>query len=196
MSNIYSKLLAIQAELKAPKGQYNSFGKYKYRSCEDILEAVKPLCKKQGVALMLDDEIIFISGRFYVKAAARLVDVDSGEAVVVNANAREDEIKKGMDGSQITGSASSYARKYALNGLFDIDDTKDADTDEQRNQTKANARKAAAKQETQNSGKVTCPQCGNVLTGYISKSGAEITPEQELEKLGMCKECFRKVSEK
>ena len=133
--SVYQKLLAIQCALKAPKSQYNSFGKYSYRSCEDILEAVKPLCKQQQTALVLDDEIIFVSGRFYIKATARLIDAETGEIVYACANAREDEVKKGMDGSQITGSASSYARKYALNGLFDIDDTKDADTDEHRHRT-------------------------------------------------------------
>ena len=126
-------LMAIQGELKAPKGQYNSFGKYKYRSAEDILEAVKPLCHKHGCVLTLSDEIVNMGDRFYVKAYAELKTPES--EFVVTAFAREEETKKGMDGSQITGTASSYARKYALNGLFCIDDTKDADTDEHRNQT-------------------------------------------------------------
>lgn len=120
------KLIAIQSELKAPKGQYNSFGKYKYRSAEDILEAVKPLCVKHNVLLTLTDSIELIGERYYVKATARVSD--GTKAVEVTALAREDLDKKGMDGSQITGTASSYARKYALNGLFCIDDTKDADT--------------------------------------------------------------------
>ena len=120
-------LQKIQAELKAPKGQYNSFGKYAYRSAEDILEAVKPLLKKNKAELILSDEIVEVGGRIYVKATAML-NAD-GEKAVVNAYAREPEQKKGMDESQITGTASSYARKYALNGLFLIDDTKDADTD-------------------------------------------------------------------
>lgn len=126
-------LLQIQSELKAPKGQYNSFGKYKYRSCEDILEAAKPICAKYGVVLTLSDELVNIGERYYIKATARLMD-DEGNSESVTAYAREEETKKGMDGSQITGTASSYARKYALNGLFLIDDTKDADTDEYKKQ--------------------------------------------------------------
>ena len=119
------ELIEIQKELKAPKGQYNSFGKYKYRSCEDILEAVKPLCTKLGLLLTISDEIVEIGGRVYVKATATIRK--ESQYVTVSAFARESETKKGMDDSQITGSASSYARKYALNGLFLIDDTKDAD---------------------------------------------------------------------
>lgn len=132
--SVYEKLSKVQTELKAPKGQYNSFGKYKYRSCEDILEAVKPLNAKHGVVLTVGDEVVEISNRFYVKATATFVDIESGEKIINTALAREDDAKKGMDGSQITGTASSYARKYCLNGLFCIDDTKDADTDEYRAQ--------------------------------------------------------------
>ena len=132
--SVYEKLSKVQSELKAPKGQYNSFGKYKYRSCEDILEAVKPLNAKHGVVLTVGDEVVEISNRFYVKATATFVDIESGEKIINTALAREDDAKKGMDGSQITGTASSYARKYCLNGLYCIDDTKDADTDEYRAQ--------------------------------------------------------------
>ena len=132
---IYQKLLEVQAALKAPKGQYNSFGKYKYRSCEDILEAVKPLLKEIGVCLILKDEVEKIETRYYVKATAKFIDIETGAYEEGSAYAREDESKKGMDGSQITGTASSYARKYCLNGLFLIDDTKDADTDEYSRQT-------------------------------------------------------------
>ena len=128
--NIYEKLSEIQHELKAPKGQYNSFGKYKYRSCEDILEAVKPICYKHKAALILSDSVEQIGERYYVSSTASLHDLESDETVYSNAYARESIEKKGMDDSQITGTASSYARKYALNGLFNIDDTKDADTDE------------------------------------------------------------------
>lgn len=126
-NTIIKKLAEIQQKLKAPKGQYNSFGKYKYRSCEDILEAVKPLLAKQELILTMNDEIIELGGRFYVKATVTLSSED-GSSFTTSAYAREDEVKKGMDGSQITGSCSSYARKYALGGLFAIDDTKDADT--------------------------------------------------------------------
>lgn len=137
--NIFEKLLAIQQELKAPKGQYNSFGKYSYRSCEDILEAVKPICAKYNCALVLSDTIIYLGDRYYIQATARLTDCECKQekedtCITNTAYAREEETKKGMDGSQITGTASSYARKYALNGLFCIDDTKDADTDEFKKQ--------------------------------------------------------------
>ena len=127
--NIYEKLLSIQNKLKAPKSQYNAFGKYNYRNCEDILEAVKPLCKEEKTLLYLTDEIVLIGERYYVKATAWFIDVEGKELpILVTAYAREEETKKGMDGSQVTGASSSYARKYALNGLFDIDDTKDSDT--------------------------------------------------------------------
>ena len=147
------KLSAIQNELKAPKGQYNNFGKYNYRSAEDILEAVKPICKKHKTVLVLSDEIQHIGERYYVTAWARLYDLEQDDVeITVFASAREEETKKGMDASQVTGATSSYARKYALNGLFNIDDTKDADTDEYaiqvaeggKRETKAKAEKAQA----------------------------------------------------
>lgn len=125
MEEFSKKLAEVQAELKAPKGQTNKFGGYKYRSCEDILEAVKPLLNKRGLCLFISDDIIGVEGRVYVKSTIRVTD-GVGE-VQVTASAREEETKKGMDGAQITGAASSYARKYALNGLFCIDDTKDSD---------------------------------------------------------------------
>lgn len=133
MGKIFGVLQAIQSELVAPKGQYNSFGKYNYRSAEDILEALKPILKKHNAAITLSDEIVYIEGRHYVEASVTLFA--EGEAIGAKASAREEETKKGMDGSQITGTASSYARKYALNGLFAIDDNKDPDTDEYVNQT-------------------------------------------------------------
>ena len=126
-TNLYKKLVSVQFELKAPKGQRNNFGNYNYRSCEDILEAVKPLLDKYNVALTIRDEIVLIGDRFYVKATATLIDADTGETVEASAFAREGADKKGMDVSQLTGATSSYARKYALNGLFAIDDNKDAD---------------------------------------------------------------------
>lgn len=127
--NIYEKLLEIQTELKCGKTQYNSFGSYYYRNCEDILEAIKPLCKKNKVLIYLTDEVELIGDRTYVKATATAVNVEKAdEKIVVTASAREEDTKKGMDPSQITGASSSYARKYALNGLLDIDDTKDSDT--------------------------------------------------------------------
>lgn len=120
------ELIAIQSELKAPKGQMNKFGNYKYRSCEDILEALKPLLAKHNCLLFLSDDMVNIDGRYYVKAQATIINKD-GLKLEVSAFAREEESKKGMDGSQVTGASSSYARKYALNGLFLIDDTKDSD---------------------------------------------------------------------
>lgn len=134
--NIYEKLMNIQQELKAPKGQFNKFGGYKYRSCEDILEAVKPLLAKYKATLVISDTLENIGDRYYIKATTKLIDVETSGCIENTAYAREEESKKGMDGSQITGTASSYARKYALNGLFDIDDTKDADTDEYSKTTK------------------------------------------------------------
>jgi hypothetical protein len=123
------KLVKIQAELKAPKNQMNAFGKYKYRSAEDIIEAVKPILFKNNCALLISDEIVQVADRVYVKATAMLIDENNEELPIkVYGWAREEEVKKGMDAAQITGSASSYARKYALNGLFAIDDTKDADS--------------------------------------------------------------------
>lgn len=132
--NIYEKLSIIQRELIAPKNQYNAFGKYHYRSCEDILEGLKPYLKKTKTAVTVSDEVVMIGDRYYIKATARLHDCESESAVCVEntAFAREEDVKKGMDGSQITGSSSSYARKYALNGLFCIDDVKDADTRDNR----------------------------------------------------------------
>lgn len=124
---INEKLLEVQSELKCNKSQYNSFGKYYYRNAEDILEAVKPLLAKVKATITVNDEIVNIANRFYIKSTAKIIDIESGEVVETNAYAREPENKKGLDESQITGSTSSYARKYALNGLLLIDDMKDSD---------------------------------------------------------------------
>lgn len=128
MNNVYLKLVKVQNGLKAPKSQYNSFGKYSYRNCEDILEALKPLLNEVKAIVNISDEIVLVGERYYVKATVKFIDAETGEVVEASAMAREEETKKGMDASQLTGSTSSYARKYALNGLFAIDDTKDADT--------------------------------------------------------------------
>lgn len=140
---LHEKLLAIQTKLKAPKGQYNKFGNFNYRSAEDILEAVKPLNAEQGLLLTITDEIKEVGGRIYVVATATVSD--GTDTLQVSAFAREPENKKGMDESQITGATSSYARKYALNGLYAIDDNKDADTDEHKQQQE----NAPKKQPTQ-----------------------------------------------
>lgn len=144
-SKIHEALMAVQSELKAPKGQMNTFGGYKYRSCEDILEAVKPILKEHGLLLTLSDEPKVLEGWHYIEATAKVEALDGG-CVTVTAYAREPEQKTKMDAAQVTGTSSSYARKYALNGLFCIDDTKDADTDEYQKQTTSRASKPAQKQ--------------------------------------------------
>lgn len=200
--NIYEKLSNIQNELKCNKNQFNKFGGYKYRSCEDILEAVKPICKKYGTTLILSDEIVVLGEgntriieddeersrrqictgqRFYIKAIATLYDTENNNEQVWNmAYAREEENKKGMDGSQITGTASSYARKYALNGLFNIDDTKDADTDEFTKQQQIDDEKVIDKTKAQaldksieNAG-ITDDIVKLILSGYGYTSTSEI----------------------
>lgn len=135
------KLMKIQSELKAPKNQYNKFGEFYYRSCEDILEGLKPILLKYQCSIRLVDEMIMLGDRYYVKATAVLTDEENGECVQTVAFAREELQKKGMDASQVTGSASSYARKYALNGMFAIDDTKDADTLDNREKDKPKTEK-------------------------------------------------------
>ena len=144
---LHEKLLVIQTKLKAPKGQYNKFGNFNYRSAEDILEAVKPLNAEQGVLLTITDEIKEIGGRVYVVATATVSD--GTDTLQVSAFAREPENKKGMDESQITGATSSYARKYALNGLYAIDDNKDADTDEHKQQQENAPKKQQAQKQQQ-----------------------------------------------
>lgn len=173
MAAIYEKLVALQNELKAPKGNYNSFGKYRYRSCEDILEAVKPLCKKYGLALMLSDDVRECGGRIYIRATATLTDVEDRTQISNTALARESVEKRGMDESQITGTASSYARKYALNGLFCIDDTKDADTDEYKRQSEG---KAAAQDTEEKIARQTIGQTKAAALAMRCKD-ANISPE-------------------
>lgn len=160
--SIYKKLQAIQLELKAPKNQYNEFGKFHYRSCEDILEAVKPLCQKHGAVLTISDSIMPMDGRHYVKASVCLRDIeDSSEVVFAEAYAREAESKSGMDAAQITGSASSYARKYALNGLFCIDDVKDADDPSQHSKARETKKQPQEQQAWKKEGGKTYVLNGN-----------------------------------
>ena len=144
-SGIRTKLMHIQTELKAPKNLYNSFGKYKYRNLEGICESVKPLLAKYGLAMTMEDSVRLVGDRVYVRAYVLLMDIESKETVDCTAYAREASTKKGMDDSQITGTASSYARKYALSGLFLLDDTKDADTDEYHTMTTRTKKAAKAK---------------------------------------------------
>ena len=160
--NIYEKLNQVQAQLKAPKGQYNSFGGFKYRSLEDIVEGVKPLLTQHGLSLTLSDTVKLIGDRFYIEATATLVNVEQlDQRIITTALAREAQEKKGMDSSQITGATSSYARKYCLNGLFSIDDTKDADA--QNHEFSAS--------QTRNNNK-TEPQSRMQYTGNPSASAA------------------------
>ena len=126
--SIYTKLMNVQNELKVPKNNTNTFGNYKFRNAEDILEALKPLLKKYNATVIITDDVVTTGDRYYIKATVKFIDTETGETIETSALAREEENKKGMDSSQITGSTSSYARKYALNGLFAIDDTKDSDT--------------------------------------------------------------------
>ena len=176
--SVHEKLLQVQTSLKAPKGQYNSFGKYNYRSCEDILEAVKPHLKEAKATLHISDSLEMYGDWRYIKATAIFTDAETGETVENTAYAREPADKKGMDASQITGAASSYARKYALNGLFCIDDTKDADTDEYRNQT--------------TTPKITCSGCGKEVKGMKRPDGT-IASAAEVAKgcNGMCFACYK-----
>ncbi|UBD63965.1 ERF family protein [Bacteroides salyersiae] len=169
------ELVTIQQKLKAPKGQYNAFGKYNYRSCEDILESVKPILAETKCTLTLSDEMIAVCDRIYVKAIATLTN-EKGEKEIVTAFAREEETKKGMDESQITGTTSSYARKYALNGLFCIDDAKDSDSTNTR-----------SKEETQQPAKTPVSTDKAVYTGaQLKKAIAEmlaVKSRAELEKV-------------
>lgn len=142
--NVWQKMNRVQVELKAPKNQYNNFGKYKYRSCEDILEGLRPLKEKYNFLVLLSDSHEYSEGRHYIKARVQFVDCDTGEKIEAEGLAREEEVKKGMDSSQITGSASSYARKYALNGLFAIDDTKDSDATNNGIQPTTQAKKSTS----------------------------------------------------
>lgn len=188
---LLEKLLAIQIELKAPKNQYNSFGKYKYRNCEDILEAVKPLCLKNKAVLTVSDEVENIHERYYIKATATLHDTESEEKISVTARAREEEDKKGMDGSQVTGASSSYARKYALNGLFAIDDTKDSDTTNtgDKGEDKPKSGQTVEKKETK-------PQkADKQVLSEVEKQLKELAEEHgyELEDIRIsCQEYFKK----
>lgn len=161
--NIQKKLVKVQSKLKAPKNQYNSFGKYKYRNCEDILEAVKPLLEKENLLLTITDAIETNEGRTYVKASASITD--GTDTVTVCAYAREPESKKGMDESQVTGASSSYARKYALNGLFLIDDQKDADNFDNASNGKSKPQtKAQPKKSNQTQAKAEQPQDAKDIT--------------------------------
>ena len=167
---IYTKLAAIQAALKAPKSQFNKFGGYHYRKAEDILEAVKPLLLKEGCILNCTDELLLVGDRYYIKATAIITAVEDGSQIQTTAYAREEEEKKGMDGSQVTGASSSYARKYALNGLLCIDDTADSDTTNQGDGDKAAAKPAKP------AGNRTKPAAGSAAPAQEEKSKKKPLP--------------------
>lgn len=194
---MYQKLMEIQTKIKAPKNLYNSFGKYKYRNAEGICEAVKPYLEEQKCSLILSDEIITVCDRVYVKATATLTDTETMESVSVSAMAREAEKKAGMDDSQITGTASSYARKYALNGLFLLDDTKDADSDEHHTEVEEKKKRAkeeeAHAKEVEDIGKMKIPQMKiDIIKKKCLESGI---PEEKVLKLYKIKS-FEDMTEK
>lgn len=181
------RVAEIQKELKAPKNQRNNFGKYNYRSCEDILEAVKPLTTSRGIVLTISDGIIDIGTRFYVKATAKLTDAETGESLEAHGFAREPDTKKGMDESQITGASSSYARKYALNGLFCIDDSKDPDTDEFKNQQN----NAPVQQNAP-----MCISCGKPFQDGGGRSAMQnmlMSASMNTDNQPRCSECMKKL---
>lgn len=176
MSDFLKRISMAQNDLKAPKSQYNSFGKYNYRSCEDILEAAKPICRRHNIMLKLSDKVVQVGDRHYIEATATLYDIDSDAYIESTASAREADSKKGMDESQVTGTASSYARKYALNGLFNIDDTKDADTDEHKKITS-----------------YFCSECGVEIKQAKKSDGTIVSPKEIYDSCnGMCVNCYRK----
>ena len=192
---IYAALMAVQSELKAPKGQENTFGKYRYRSAEGILEAVKPLLKANGLYLRISDTVDLIGDRYYVKATVTAVDIATGDAESSTAYAREQTEKKGMDAAQVTGATSSYARKYALNALFGIDDTKDADTDEYARTGPSGVNQGQSETQTQ--------PPAQVQTSVVNEAHAamkELTAEMnrihasKKEVAGICRKLFGKAS--
>lgn len=214
---IYEKLFNVQQSLVAPKDQFNGFGKYKYRSCENILEALKPLLKENNLVLLLTDEVKYIGNRVYVEATAILFDTENGERISSTASAREEESKKGMDASQVTGASSSYARKYALSGLFAIDDNKDSDATNQgdktstsdsehktskdttRNREDAYRAKESAIQPVQApDGKYYCSDCGEEIEQFKSKTGTITAKDFAVNTIAryghqLCKDCAKRA---
>lgn len=175
------RVIDAQLELKAPKSQYNSYGKYSYRNAEDILEAVKPINAKHGLLLTLDDHIEQVGSRYYIKALATLSDIASDESLQVTAYAREPESRKGMDDAQVSGATSSYARKYALNGLYLIDDTKDSDTDENRRERDSRQARAQFQQAEQavadTPQPLICEQCAGLIEDTVNSKGETISAD-------------------
>lgn len=199
------KLFAVQQALKAPKDQFNGFGKYHYRSCEGILEALKPHLGLNQLILTLNDEVVSGGDRVYIKATATVTDIEEGGSISCSAYAREEETKKGMDASQVTGAASSYARKYALNGLFAIDDNKDSDAtnDGAKNATTEKTavnrtNSASSEKSAATTPHFECENCGAVLKPY-EYNGKTIPIRQHAEKSHMqygkvlCLDCINKM---
>lgn len=193
------RVIDAQLELKAPKSQYNSYGKYSYRNAEDILEAVKPINAKHGLLLTLDDHIEQVGSRYYIKALATLSDIASDESLQVTAYAREPESRKGMDDAQVSGATSSYARKYALNGLYLIDDTKDSDTDEysRLRLQKARAQSQQAEQAVADTPQpLICEQCAGLIEDTVNSKGETISADaiarasQKKYGLALCWDCM------
>lgn len=180
---IIPKLAQIQQVLVCNKGQWNKFGSYSYRSCEDILNAVKPHLKSLNMFLALSDELIQIGERYYIKATAKVVDCDDNDTFEVTAYAREEETKKGMDGSQVTGAASSYARKYALNGLFGIDDVKDSDATNDHGKDSAEKPSNAEKSVKTEKGENASPNQIKVISGYPEATRAWILKQYRIDAL-------------
>lgn len=179
-----AKLVKIQHELKAPKDQHNGFGNYNYRSLENILESVKPLLAEAGLSIIIGDDMVEVGGKVYVKATATISN--GKESISNTAYAREDESKKGMSDPQITGACSSYARKYAVQGLFAIDDSKDPDTESYQRRT-----------QSQQSQGITCELCHQPIKSMAKRGGGEMSPEAVAKwtraKTGMavCGDCYR-----
>lgn len=187
--SVYEKLLKVQRKLNAPKSKYNKFGQYYYRSCEDILEGVKPLLEKEKATLFISDEIVQIDNRFYVKATVRFVDIEDGTHIEVTAYARESDGVKGMSDGQVTGATSTYARKYALNGLFCIDDTKDSDDEELKNEAenRVKAAKENEKKAAKNTAQRTDEQKNQEMINSVDKdlipTGNTVINAEKVEKL-------------
>jgi hypothetical protein len=200
--SILTKLLAVQQALKAPKDQFNGFGKYSYRSCEGVLEALKPHLQANKMTVILSDTIKEIGGRVYVEATATATDVETGEGISVTAYAREEEVKKGMDASQVTGASSSYARKYALNGLFAIDDNKDSDVTNNGDNSSDKPKHGKSTGNTAKSQETAlkCTECGRDIVEPKTKDGKPMSLEDyeamcvKVYGRVICRDCRKKLA--
>lgn len=191
--SLLEKLNIIQTKLKASKNQYNSFGKYSYRSCEDILESLKPFLDEFGLIINLSDEVELIGDRFYIKAIAKLIEVETGASYETKAYAREAESKKGMDSAQVTGATSSYARKYALNGLLAIDDTKDNDYYDNRNLKQNNANSSKYKNNKNNdTKKLTLDEAKKLVLNFGDFNNISLG-QLAKENIGAVKDLYKKA---